>query len=297
MTPPTDRPTFFGDLIKKPCDQPAVSILPVAYERTVSYETGASRGPHAILTASAQLELYDMETDSEPVTEYGLTTLEPMELDALEPPDAAERIADRVAELLPAYRLLCVLGGEHSITAAAYRGLQRVVDRPITLVQIDSHADLRDSFRGSTFSHGSMARRVFDAGVEQIVQLGIRSLCREEVDFLDEHRDVIHVFDAATLHADFDRCVDELRALVAGRTVYLTIDVDGLDPSVIPATGTPEPGGLDWWQTLVLLRAVCGAARVPLFDCVELAPRPGLHAAEFAAAKLVYKTMNYIMAQ
>lgn len=295
MNVPRDPvPNFFGSLIP-PFDDPAVAILPVAYEGTVSYESGTSAGPRAILTASAQLELYEMEMDCEPVMQYGLTTLDQLTLDALQPADAAAAVAEAVAQLFGNHKLLVLLGGEHAITAAAYEGFKRKHAGPVTLVQIDSHADLRDSFRGTPYSHGSMARRVHEAGVEQIIQLGIRSLCQEEADFLRAHCESVHIFDAAMLHADFDCCIAQLGRMLVGRTVYLTLDVDGLDPGIIPATGTPEPGGLGWWQTLAILRAVCGAAHVPIFDCVELAPRPGLHAADFAAAKLVYKTMNYIM--
>ncbi len=189
-------------------------------------------------------------------------------------------------------KLVVGLGGEHTVSVGTGRGVLRSVDGPITLVQIDAHSDLRESYEGSPYSHACIARRLLEEeNVEQILQLGIRSVCAEEVEVARANPDRIRVWYAEEVHAEAWQA--ELADRVAGRNIFLTIDVDGLDPSVIPATGTPEPGGLSWRQTLEIIRIVAQSGTIVALDCVELAPTPGLHMADFAAAKLVYKAISY----
>ncbi len=270
-------------------------VLPVPYENTVSYEGGTRRGPAAIIEASCQVELYDPDLDGEPALEYGVHTLPPLSPNYASPEAMVADIARAVEQYARPDRLLVVLGGEHTISVGVARGLLKVFGRPLAVVQVDAHSDLREEYEGSRYSHACTARRLLDEGVTAIYQVGVRSLSREEADFIRAHPDRLHVWFADEIHSTpQDLWLADLEARVAGQRVFLTLDVDGLDPSVIPATGTPEPGGLTWHQALALVRTVARVAEVVAVDCVELAPRFGLHMAEFAAARLLYATMNAI---
>ena len=270
-----------------------VLVLPIPFEATVSYGGGTMNGPDAIITASQQVELYDREFDAEPALEYGVHTLPPVAL-----PDDSEAAIDAIAQAAIAAaatgKLVVGLGGEHTVSVGFGRGLLEALDGPISLVQIDAHADLRDEYEGSPYSHACIARRLLDdPRVEQVLQLGIRSVSSEEVTFARQHPDRVRIWYAEDVHAgDWQQ---EVAARLAGKRVYLTIDVDGLDPAIVPATGTPEPDGLTWAETLDIVRLVCQSAQIVGVDCVELAPYPGQHAADFAVAKLVYKTISYAM--
>ncbi|MCX7040055.1 MAG: agmatinase [Spirochaetes bacterium] len=271
-----------------------VVVLPIPFEATVSYESGTREGPAAIITASRQVELYDEELESEPALGWGVQTLPPLACELPAGEAMTERIARAVAPVVKAGRLLLALGGEHGISAGIVRGVRRAFPDPLTIVQIDAHADLRDSYEGDRFSHACAMRRILDENPGEIVQLGIRSFSIEEAQFIRANRGRVNMFTAGRIretdHLDFLRVLAEL---VKGRNIYLTIDVDGLDPSVVPATGTPEPGGLSWREALDIVKTVAEASRIVAMDCVELAPRPGLHMAEFAVAKLLYKSLAY----
>jgi agmatinase len=270
-----------------------VLVLPIPFEATVSYGGGTAAGPAAIIIASQQVELYDREFDSEPALEYGVHTLPPLELpdDSL---SAINVIAEAAAEAAETGKLVVGLGGEHTVSVGFGRGLQQAVGGPITLVQIDAHADLRDEYEDSPYSHACIARRLIeDRTVTELLQLGIRSVCTEEIQFARQNPDRVRIWYAEEVHAGGWRA--ELAERLAGKRVFLTIDVDGLDPAIIPATGTPEPDGLTWVETLDIVRLVCQSARIVGIDCVELAPHDGQHAADFAVAKLLYKTITYAM--
>jgi agmatinase len=270
-------------------------VLPVPYESTTCYGAGTREGPAAILAASRQLEFYDVEFAAEPALEYGIHTL-----NALAPvhgaPDAMARVVRQtVAKIsspssLPRPRVLCMLGGEHSISPGALRGLADATGtKGLVAVQIDAHGDMRDSYEGSTWSHACAARRMLE--VCPVFAIGIRSLSAEEARFLRGRRD------ATTFFADDSRqgprLTRELARFVKGKRVYLTIDLDGLDPSIMPSVGTPEPGGISWERLLEIVRVITReAASVPMFDVVELAPLPGLHGPDYLAATLVYKVMT-----
>jgi agmatinase len=270
-------------------------VLPLALEATVSWGAGTAGGPAAIIAASQQLELYDREHDAEPALHYGVHTLDALDLAGAGAAEAIDRIAGAVATAASSGKLVVALGGEHTISAGVSRGLLDALGGPLTVVQIDAHSDLRDTYENDRYSHACVARRMLDdARVEQVLQLGVRSVDAEEVAFARAHPDRVRVWYAEEVHAD--RWREELAARLSGRRVHLTIDVDGLDPAVVPATGTPEPGGLSWTQALDVIRATARAsAHVVGIDCVELAPQPGLHAADFAVAKLVYKAMTYAL--
>lgn len=272
-------------------ERAAVLVLPIPFEATVSYGGGTRHGPAAIVEASQQVELYDREFDREPAIEYGVHTLPALEL-ADEPEAAVAQIAAATAAAAASGKLLVGLGGEHTVSVGFGRGLLDAVGGPLTVVQIDAHSDLRDEYEDTPYSHACIARRLLEMdGIEQVLQLGIRSVCTEEVQFVRANPQRARVWYSEQVHAGDWR--DELIERIRGRRVYLTIDVDGLDPSIVQATGTPEPDGLTWAETLQILRTVTAYATVVGLDCVELAPLDNLHASDFAVAKLVYKTISY----
>jgi agmatinase len=258
-------------------------------EATVSYGGGTARGPRAILEASFQLELYDREFDCEPGVLYGVHTLDQMVLDA-DPAQAMEAITRRVEEVYSPHALLGVLGGEHSLTYGVVAGLLARIEGPLTVVQIDAHADLRDTYEGSPYSHACVCRRLLELDrVEKLLQIGIRSVCTEEAEVIRSEPRLRTWFTEEVFEGDFE---DQLRRQVRGKNLYLTVDVDGFDPSLIPATGTPEPDGLSFRQGERIFKILAQEARLVAFDCVELAPIAGHHSSDFVVAKLVYRLMN-----
>lgn len=270
-----------------------VLILPIPLEATVSWGGGTAAGPRAIIVASQQVELYDREHDRESAVEYGIHTLP-----ALDPSDdpavAVAEIAAAVAESAATGRLVVALGGEHTISAGVNHGLLEALGGPLTVVQLDAHSDLRASYDGTPFSHACVARRILeDPRVEQVLQLGVRSVAAEEVAFARASDGRVRTWYAEAIHDGGWR--EEFVARVRGRRVHLTIDVDGLDPGIVPATGTPEPDGLSWREALDIIATTGAEGSIIGIDCAELAPQPGLHHADFAVAKLLYKTITYAM--
>lgn len=272
-------------------ERSAALLLPLPYEATVSYGGGTRRGPAAILEASRQVELYDRELDDEPALTYGIHTLLPLALPVSGPADAVDAIAACAEEHLRTGKLLVGLGGEHTVSVGMARAVRAVVG-DFVMVQIDAHSDLRDEYEGSRYSHASIARRVLDEGAT-VLQFGIRSICREEIDLICSETERLRVWFAEDVHAGGH--LAELERLVSGKRVFLTIDLDGFDPALVAATGTPEPNGLNWTQGLDIIRTVARASDVVAVDCVELAPIPGMHASDFLAAKLVYKTLSLVL--
>ncbi|MBZ5640026.1 MAG: agmatinase [Acidobacteriia bacterium] len=279
-------PPFGGEEARSSFDGARVVVLPVPYEGTVSWGSGTSRGPEAILRASTQVELYDEQTCTEPFR-AGIFT-DPM----LPIPDGptekvVDAVASRVGELMAAGKWVVMLGGEHSITPGAV--CAAAARNPgLHLVQLDAHADLRESYEGKPWSHASAMARCLD--LAPIRAVGIRNYSIEEAE-----RIRAGIPGYAVVHAwEMERDGWQARVLngLDGKPVYLTIDLDYFDPSVIPATGTPEPGGGAWWPTLRFLYELFRRARVVACDLVELAPAPGLHHADFTAARLAYKVMG-----
>jgi len=269
-------------------------VLPVPYESTTSYGAGTRNGPAAIIAASRQVELFDYEFVSEPATQYGVHTTNPLALVHRCPEAMVKAVEDAVANILsgkPRPEVLVLLGGEHTISPGAARGLARVIPKEtIVAVQVDAHADLRDEYEGSPFSHACAARRILE--VCPVFQIGIRNISAEEESFRRQCQRVRTVFAEAAVTGDGE-FLQDLAAFVHGKQVFFTIDLDGLDPSIMPAVGTPEPGGISWERMLEISRVVCReAAHVPVFDVVELAPIPGLIAPDFLAAKLIYKILS-----
>lgn len=268
----------------------AVHLLPVPMEATVSYGGGTAQGPRAILEASFQLELYDREFDCEPGVLYGVHTLDEMVLDT-DPGKAIREISEHVARVYSPNALFGVLGGEHSLTYGVVEGLLSRIEGPLTVVQIDAHSDLRDTYEDTPHSHACVSRRMLELDrVEQLLQIGIRSICTEEADVIKGNPGRIRTwFTEDVFEGDFEQ---ELRSLVRGKNLYLTVDVDGFDPTLIPATGTPEPNGLTFRQGEHIFKILAEEAKLVAFDCVELAPVTNHHASDFVVAKLVYRLMN-----
>ena len=267
--------------------------LPVPYEGTTSYGAGTRGGPAAMIAASRQVEWYDREFDCEPVTGFGIHTLPPLALRHGSPAAMMKHVAQSVEAILAgaaAPATLAVLGGEHSISAGVARGMAATKrGRDMVAVQIDAHADLRDTYEQTPYSHACAARRIQE--VCPLFQIGIRHISAESERFRQGAGNHVRTFFAEDGRLD-PGWQAALAEFVQGRPVHLTIDLDGLDPSIMPAVGTPEPGGLSWGATLDIVRTVCrAAAAVPVFDVVELAPIPGLIAPDFLAAKLVYKIL------
>lgn len=275
-------------------DDAHVLLLPIPFEATVSYGHGTAEGPAAIIAASQQVELYDREFDSEPGVDFGVHTLPALSLPA-DPAAAVAAIADAVADAATSGKVVVGLGGEHTVSVGFGRGLLRALDGPLTVLQLDAHSDLRDEYEESAYSHACIARRLLDdPAIEQVLQLGIRSVCTEEVEFARANPERVRVWYSEAVH--HGAWQEELRTRLRGRNVFLTIDVDGLDPSIVPATGTPEPDGLTWRETLDILRIAAQESTIVGLDCVELAPIAGHHASDFAVAKLVYKAITYAVA-
>ena len=271
-----------------------VVVLPLPFEATVSYGSGTANGPAAIISASQQVELYDREFDSEPVAAYGIHTLPAPALDA-DPERAVEQIAATVADLVRQGKFVVGLGGEHTVSVGVVRGILDAIGGPLTVVQIDAHSDLRNEYEGTPWSHACIARRLLDdERVGQVLQFGVRSVCTEEVQFALDNKSRVRVWYVNEVH-ESPGWKRELGDNLRGSKVFVTIDVDGLDPALIPATGTPEPDGLTWREVLDILHTVTQVADIVGMDCVELAPHDGQHAADYTTAKLVYKAITYAM--
>jgi len=265
---------------------PRVRIIPAPLARSLSWGKGADLGPRAILEASPALEVFDDELLVETVG-VGIETNPELRCD-LPLEESLATICDTVGQTVDQGMLPVLLGGEHTVTVAAVAALAgRFPD--LSVVQIDAHLDLRDRYDDDPFSHACVMRRIDDLKIP-FTQVGIRSFSREEWEFV--LRRGMRPFTMERIHAELGWM--EAVCSSAGKQVYLTIDVDGLDPSIMPATGTPEPDGLAWREVTALLRALALSARIVGFDIVEFAPRPGQEHAAFCAAKLLYRLLGYV---
>ena len=261
-----------------------VIILPVPYEHSTSYGKGAESGPKAIIEASPYLEFYDEELDSEPWTE-GVYTAPAIDCTG-SPEKVMDKISAGLAEFETSKKLIIALGGEHSVTFGLYRHYHQKYTE-LSVLQLDAHSDLRDSYEGSPFSHACVMRRVWELN-RNIVAIGIRSQSREEREFVVKNNINMHYAYQIHKQGMNERIIDSLSS-----NVYLTIDVDFFDPNVIPATGTPEPGGMLWYETLDFLKKLFSRKNVVGIDVVELSPHPSHSHADFTVAKLIYKLIGY----
>lgn len=265
-----------------PLEASPIVVLPIPYDGTSTWLKGADKGPEALLEASANMELYDIETDSE-VWLKGIHTAEPV-LENESPEAMVAAVRSRVDAYLTQGKLVVGVGGEHSVTIGT---VQAYADhyKDLCVLQIDAHADLRDAYEGSPNNHACVMARVKD--ILPFVQVGIRSMDVEELKNMDKSR-VIFGNEIDPEDQWMERAIGMLRP-----NVFITIDLDGLDPSIMPSTGTPEPGGLLWYPLLRFLRKVSQQCNIVGFDLVELMPNPLNRAPDFLATKLLYKILSY----
>lgn len=261
-------------------------VVPVPYDLTSTYQPGSRRGPAAIIEASMNMELYDEELKKETYT-AGIHTIESLSIDARGPRQMVSAVRKKIAKIAAMDKIPVMLGGEHSISFGAVDALKEKYPE-LMVLQLDAHADLRDSYQGSPYSHASVARRISE--ICPLVQVGIRSMSKEEGDFLPASK--VKSYSADYVLENKDWC-QKICKYISG-DVYISIDLDVFDPSIMPATGTPEPGGIYWKNVLQLLQVVSQSCRIRGFDVVELAPIPGIVAPDFMAAKLIYRLMGYM---
>lgn len=259
-----------------------VLIGQVPYDGTTSYQPGARFGPRAIIDASRQLELYDHELKRDVSAKVKIATLPELEIDLSSPEANVEHVARFAESVAKQKKFLVTLGGEHSITPGLVRPLAAQYKKDLTVLQIDAHTDMRDSYENTKWNHACAMRRCRDLGV-RVVHVGTRNTSAEEQPFIDQ-KDVFYAPEVP---------VAKILARIMTKNVYLSIDVDGFDPSIMPSTGTPEPGGLDWYDVLRLFRELTRERKLVGVDVTELLPIPGFVAPDFLVAKLVYTIIGY----
>jgi len=267
---------------------PQVIVVPFGLEKTVSYGGGTKNGPKEIIKASHQVELFDEELNKEPYKEIGIKTLKPF-LIKNKIKSALDQLSKINEDILSTDKFPLVFGGEHSITPGSIKPFTKKYDE-ITLLHFDAHADLRESYQGEKFSHASAIKRCLDYKNLKVVSFGIRNLSKEEMDFYNYNRDRIEIFwgkDKPTWDLSL------LDKFFKNKNVYITFDVDGFDSSIMPATGTPEPGGMLWEDVLPIIKKVCQISNIVGADINELAPIKNFDSYNFLVAKLAYKIISY----
>jgi len=284
LSRPTPEPHNFGGLEVQDYKKARVVVLPIPFEATTSYMMGTKNGPRAIIEASRHIELYDIELKKD-ISEIGIFTFPTMSFLTDSPKQAIEKIKKAVSKLLKDKKFVLSLGGEHTITCGAVAAFKQKYKK-LSVLQIDAHSDLRDEYLGIEYSHACAMRRVREMEVP-VVGVGIRSLDESEADYIRK-KEIKTIFYAPALPT---------KKIIASlsRDVYLTFDVDALDPSIMPSTGTPEPGGLGWYEVLDLIKQVAKTKKIIGADIVELSPLPGLVFPDFLAAKLAYKIIGYAL--
>tara|TARA_Y100000768_G_scaffold385067_1_gene370360 strand:- start:3017 stop:3898 length:882 start_codon:yes stop_codon:yes gene_type:complete len=264
-------------------------IVPFGLEKTVSYGSGTKNGPIEIIKASHQVELYDEELKIEPYKKIGIKTIKPFKLKnklSL----ALKQLSEINRKILSSNKLPLVLGGEHSLTSAALKPIVEKYDEVI-VVHFDAHADLREEYNGNKFSHATALRRCLDFKNVKIISIGIRNLSKNEMIFYENNSERITIFWAKD-KARWN--LDKIAEMVLNKNIYITFDVDVFDSSIMPATGTPEPGGLFWDEVMINLKNICKSGNVVGADINELAPIKKFDSYNFLAAKLTYKMLAYI---
>lgn len=295
MTPEILTPITSGGYLNLPPELTELEtakavIVPVPYEATTSYHMGTKNGPDAIIKASHQVELYDDELDCEPC-EAGIATLEPLEIDRRDYKQPIIDTRTRTAAVLELGKFPIILGGEHSLSQGCIEAIHAKYP-DVTLLHFDAHADLRDEYENTPYSHACIMRRVVEQGIPA-VSVGIRNISQGEMDWVREAKPPVKIhWGRDFFEKPLDQIIGEILGQL-GKTVWITFDVDGLDPSIMPATGTPEPGGLLWYQVMAILKRVFEKKDVVGCDVTELAPMPGNHAPDFLTAKLIYKLIGY----
>jgi len=276
-------PYNFGGLDKEflSYEDSSIAVLPIPFDKTSSWMKGSERGPKAIIEASMNMELYDLETNYE-VYKKGIFTSE--EILSNNSEEMIKRVYDRATELIKDGKFIVALGGEHTVAFPVIKAHNNIFD-DISILQLDAHSDMRDSYLGNKYSHACVMARVKEIN-DNIVAVGIRSLDSSELDNIDKN----NTFFARDIHNTKNWIREAVSKL--NKNVYISIDLDVFDPSIMPSTGTPEPGGLKWYPVIRLLREVCANKNVIGFDVVELCPTEN-KAPNFLAAKLIYKLLSY----
>ncbi|MEO1669893.1 MAG: agmatinase [Cyanobacteria bacterium J06631_2] len=284
---------FIGSEAQSSYEEAKVVVLPIPYEKTTTYRKGCENGATAIISASEQLEAYDIELNREICQHTAIFTTEAIASTKLNPDLSSEMMLEivhsRVSELIKDGKFVIALGGEHSITAGIVSAYQDSLSQPFTVIQIDAHGDMRHSYEGSIHNHACVMRRVLEMGLP-VLPIGIRSICFEEARLISELK--IPVQWARNMYQN-PYWSKEAIACIPTKKVFITIDLDGLDPSLIPGVGTPEPGGLNWYELTRFLRKVFLQHQVIGCDVMELSPVADSVVSEFTAAKLVYKLIGY----
>ena len=265
-----------------------VIVVPFGLEKTVSYGEGTRNGPKEIIKASHQVELYDEEFHCEPYKRIGIKTLKPFKIDK-NIKKALEKISEINEEILYKKIFPLTLGGEHSITPGCISPFVKKYNN-LCLLHFDAHADLRESYNGEKFSHASAIRRCLDYNNVSIISFGIRNISKNEITYLNKNSSRIKIFWAK----DKNKWnLNKFKKMIKNKTVYLTFDVDGFDSSIMPATGTPEPGGLFWEETLDIIKIAVKNSNIVGADINELSPIKGFNSYNFLVAKLAYKILSY----
>lgn len=265
-----------------------VIIIPFGLEKTVSYGSGTKNGPKEIIKASHQVELYDEELNCEPYKKIGIKTLKPFKIDK-NIKKALKKMSKINEEILNKNLFPLTFGGEHSITPGCLKPFTKKFKK-ICLLHFDAHADLRESYNGERFSHASAIKRCLDYSNVSVISFGIRNISESEIPFLKKNSSRIKIFWAKD-KAKWD--LKKFKKMIKDKTVYLTFDVDGLDSSIMPATGTPEPGGLLWQETLNIIKIAAKNSKIVGADINELSPIKGFDSYNFLVAKLAYKILSY----
>ena len=265
-----------------------VVVVPFGLEKTVSYGSGTKNGPKEIIKASHQVELYDEELHCEPYKKIGIKTLKPFRIDS-NIKKALKKISNTNEEILNKKLFPITLGGEHSITPGCIAPFVKKYKK-LCLLHFDAHADLRQSYNGKKFSHASAIRRCLDYKNVSVISFGIRNISQNEISYLKKNSSRIKIFWAKN-KAKWN--LNKFKKMIKNKTVYLTFDVDGLDSSIMPATGTPEPGGLFWDETLNIIKIAAKNSKIVGADINELSPIKGFNSYNFLVAKLAYKILSY----
>ena len=279
---------FLGYEAKQKIENKVV-VVPFGLEKTVSYGGGTKNGPKEIIKASHQVELFDEELNKEPYKEIGIKTLKPFPIKN-KINSALDQLSKINEEIISKNKFPIIFGGEHSITPGSIRPFAEKYHE-ITLLHFDAHADLRESYNGEKFSHASAIKRCLDFNNVKVVSFGIRNLSQSEMNFYENNRSRIEIFWAKDKK---EWNLDHLDNIFKNKNVYITFDVDSFDASVMPATGTPEPGGLLWDEVLPIIKRVCQVSNIVGADINELAPIKNFDSYNFLVAKLAYKILSYV---
>lgn len=293
-TTATNVRQFLGSEDDTSYESAKVVILPIPYEATTTYRKGCQNGPSAIIDASDQLEVYDEELKREICYDVGIYTHEAIADTRNNHQVSAEQMlrvtTETVAKLIADGKFVIALGGEHSITSAVVRAYQERESEAFTVVQIDAHGDMRHEFEGSIYNHACVMRRILDMGLYSL-PVGIRSICKEEAELIEAKE--IPVIWAREIRHNRQNWIETALGKIKTKKVFITIDVDGLDPSLMPGVGTPEPGGLDWYELTGFFKRLFAHHEVIGCDVMELAPVADSVVSEFTTAKLIYKLIGY----